>query len=456
MIKQTIGLDWLTITMSPRLKYKYDKYGPNGEVIHLQTTRVKDEFYGVQWTKRAESYISEISHLLNLNFSEPKAKTNSLAKLGYTQTRVSGNILIGYHDFYEYMGICLQFSGEGLRQYRLSNSRECVEAWVMRSLDELSDTWEYSCGATRIDIAIDTYNGETTLRDIIDLYHKPQDQRHERYLYTAMENRNGDEIRVRHRSGTQIIDNDMGGTSFYIGSIQSNCRLNVYDKTAEQIAAGKKDVPEKWVRYEGRFKSEYSRQLFNEIKYYTDYTQYGKYLYRVMDSKWEFRLSDDPNDLHPISKDWKERSKGTLGILKADDRRVSTMQTSYDHITARSGLFSYLRKAELLYGEEVIPALITSLLSDYEDYKTTPEVNNFVVSNKEYRQTHGEAFETGRLYNDARLPERVESQMKLQGMTIPEFIGSDDNDNPESHADVTSSADGSGFLNPKGLTEADE
>ena len=41
-------------------------------------------------------------------------------------------------------------------------------------------------------------------------------------------------------------------------------------------------------------------------------------------------------------------------------------------------------------------------------------------------------------------------------MDIPEIIGSDDNDNPESHADVTPSADGSGFLNPKGLTEADE
>lgn len=456
MSTQTIGLDWLTITMSPRLKYEGDIYGPHGEIIHNQTVRFKDEYYNVNWSDTAELYISAISNLLNVKFSTPDKNQTSLAKLGYTQTRCAGSILIGYHERYEYMGICLQFTGEGLRQYRLSSSRDCAESWLMRSLDKLSDKWEYSCSATRIDIAIDSYDSGTTLQDIIGLYHKPQNQRNERYLYTAMENRSGDEIRVRHRSGTQIIDNNMGGTSFYIGSMQSNVRLNVYDKTAEQIAAGKKDVPENWVRYEGRFKSEYARQLFNELKNYTDYAQYGKYLYRVMDSKWEFRLSEDPNDLHPISKDWKERSKGVLGILKADDRRVSTMQTSYDHITTRSGLFSYLRKAELLYGEDVIPVLIDSLLSDYYNYDATPDVTNFVESNKECHQTYDGAVETGRLYNDARLPKHVERRMKLKGMAIPEFIGSDDNDNPESLADVTPSADGSGFLNPKGLTEADE
>lgn len=455
MSTQTISLDWLTITMSPRLKYQDDEYDKDGNVIHHQKKYYLDELYNNDWTARADAYLTAISDLLDLKFN--KDTHNSLAPLGYTQTFSSGSIFIGYHELYEYMGICLQFSGDGLRQYRTANKdKDCVEAWIMRSLDKLSDIWEYSCGATRIDIAIDEYNGDTDVQDIVDLYHKPRELRGERNLYTAMETKCSDEIRVPHRSGTQVIANDEGGISFYVGSLKSKCRLNIYDKTAEQKASGKTEVHEKWVRYEGRFRSEYARQIYNNIKNYEDYAQYGKYLYRVMDSKWEFRLSEDPNDLHPISKSWKEHSKGVQGILKADDRRVSTMQTSYDHIAERSGLFSYLRKAELLYGEEVIPALITSLLSDYEEYKTTSEVNNFVESNKEYRQTHGEAFETGRLYNDARLPKRVERQMKLQGMAIPEFIGSDDNDNPESLADVTPSADGSGFLNPKGLTEADE
>lgn len=454
MSTQTIGLDWLTITMSPKLKYQDDEYGKNGEVIHHQTKYYLDELYNNDWSKKAKLQISQISELLGLKFNEDEK--NTLAKLGYKQTLSAGDIFIGYHELFEYMGICLQFSGEGLRQYRLSKPQDCAESWIMRSLDKLSSTWEYSCGATRIDIAIDEYNGETTVQELVDRYHKPAALRAERYLYTTMEGQNGDEVRTRHRSGTQIIDNADGGISLYIGSMQSACRMNIYDKTAEQKAAGKKYVHDRWVRYEGRFRSDYAKQLFNNIKNYTDYGQLGKYLYKVIDSKWEFRLSEDPDDLHTISKSWKEHSKGVQGILKSEDSRISTMQTAYEHITSRSGLFSYLRKAELLYGEEIIPILMGELLAEYDAYKTTPDVKKFVESNKEYRQTHGEAFETGRLYNNARLPKQVERQMKWAGMTIPEIIGSDDNDNPESLADVTPSADGSGFLNPEGLTEADE
>lgn len=465
MSTQTISLDWLTITMSPRLKYEGDKYGINGEVIHCQKERYMDELYNVDWTTTAEKYIKQISLLLNLEFTQDKH--NSLAKLGYTQTLQSGKILLGYHERYEYMGICIQLTGDGLRQYRMSSPYDCPEPWLMRALDNLSDSWEYSCGATRIDIAIDTYNGDTTIRELIDLYHKPNAERQNRYLYTAMEKEDHREIRVRHRSGTQIIDNAEGGTSLYIGSMQSNCRLNIYDKTAERKKACERkkayertaadyEIPENWVRYEGRFRGEYARQLFNTLKTFSDYAQYGKYLYRVIDSKWEFRLSEDPDDLHPISKDWKERSKGVLGILKADDRRVSTMQTSYDHITNRSGLFSYLRKAELLYGEDIVPIIMEDLLFEYMQYKTTPDVNNFVDSNKEYYQRDGKRIESGRLYNDAKLPSSIIRRTMFHGMDIPEIIGSENNDNPGSLADVTPSADGSGFLNPKGLTEADE
>ena len=458
MTKQTISLDWLTITMSPRLKYKGDEYGKDGEVIHYQKKYYMDKLYNVDWTTTAEAYIEQISILLNLKFNQDIY--NSLAKLGYNQTLKSGDILIGYHDHYEYMGICLQLSGDGLRQYRSSSSYDCAESWLMSALDNLSDSWGYSCGATRIDIAIDTYDGDTTVRELIDLYHKPKDERQNRYLYTAMETDDHREIRVRHRSGTQMIENDEGGTSLYVGSIRSDCRLNIYDKTAERKKAAElkkttEDIPENWVRYEGRFKSEYARQLFNTLKEFTDYAQYGKYLYRVMDSKWEFRLSEDPKDLHPISKDWKDRSKGVLGILKSDDSRVSTMQTSYDHITDRSGLFSYLRKAELLYGKDIVPIILEDLLFEYSRYKTTPDVNNFVDSNKEYYQIQGELIESGRLYHNAKLPDSVIERATFYNMDIPEIIGSRNNDNPESLDDVTPSSDGSGFLNPKGLTEAD-
>ena len=101
-----------------------------------------------------------------------------------------------------------------------------------------------------------------------------------------------------------------------------------------------------------------------------------KYYYAVMVSNYGFKQPDGSD--HPLVTEWRERSKGTLGVLQSEDRRKSSFATSYEHIAERSGLFSLMKKAELLHGVEAVDALVKALLLDYEKYKATDDVNKFV------------------------------------------------------------------------------
>mgnify|MGYP000388498988 FL=1 len=180
--------------------------------------------------------------------------------------------------------------------------------------------------------------------------------------------------------GKQIIQTTAGGESLYVGSISSSKRLNIYNKVAERVNAGEQLEETNWVRFEGRFKKEYALQIGNNLMATSDADAFAglKYYYAVMVANYGFKQPDGSD--HPVVADWRKRSKGTLGVLQSEDRRKSSIATSYEHIAERSGLFSLMKKAELLHGVEAVDALVKALMADYEKYKATDEVHKFVYA----------------------------------------------------------------------------
>lgn len=380
MRRTEIGADWLTVTTNPE------------EVYQKGVTRYIDAFYQVDWSERAESLLDEIADKLQLGqkYIAVGGDSNSeirtipkLSKKGYKAERQYKNIVMGYHPLYEYMGVCIELSGDALRDYRklmAPKGVELVEAYILRSVANIAESFQsaqhgikFSSKCTRIDIAIDEFDGQYTVTDFINNYY------HMNGVITSEQvDKNGNVYDKPMNVGKQIIQTTSGGESLYVGSISSSKRLNIYNKVAERENAGEQLEETNWVRFEGRFKKEYALQIGNNLMATTDADAFNglKYYYAVMVANYGFKQPDGSD--HPLVTEWRERSKGTLGVLQSEDRRKSSFATSYEHIAERSGLFSLMKKAELLHGGEAVDALLKALMADYEKYKATDDINKFV------------------------------------------------------------------------------
>lgn len=370
-------MDWLTVTANPTQIYQEN-----------DQNRYIDAFYKVDWSERAEillDKIAEVLHFGNTYISIRDRKSDikvfpKLSKKGYTVERQYKTITIGYHPILEYMGICLEFTGEALKDYRKmikGYDIEMAESFILRSVAEVADSFEsaqpgimFSSKCTRIDIAIDEFNGEYSVEDFIDEYYR------KRGRIDSEQVNNGEVIMKAMKVSRQIIQTTNGDSSLYIGSINSAKRFNIYNKVAERKSAGENVDETNWVRFEGRFKKEYALQIANQLMLYADEFRSLKYCYAVIVSNFCFKLPDGQK--HELVAEWKQRSKGVLGVLHSEDRRKSTFETSYVHLTERAGLFSLMKKAELLYGYDAVTSLLTSLMNDYKNYKVTDDVNKFV------------------------------------------------------------------------------
>lgn len=382
MERTEIGADWLTVTANP------------AEVYQKGTARYIDAFYQVDWSDRAESLLDKIADKLQLgkNYiavggdnNESEIRTlPKLAKKGYKVERHYKSIVMGYHPLFEYMGVCIELSGDALRDYRklmAPKGVELVEAYILRSVANIAEPFQsaqhginFSSKCTRIDIAIDVFDGKYSVTDFIAEYY------HANGVITSeqVSNKTGEVFEKPMNVGKQIIQETTGGESLYIGSLASSKRLNIYNKVAERVKAGKQTEETNWVRFEGRFKKEYALQIGNNVMATSDVDAFEglKYYYAVMVANYGFKRPDGSD--HPVVTDWRKRSKGTLGVLQSKDRRQSSFVSSYEYIAERSGLFSLMKKAELLHGVEAVDALVKALLLDYEKYKATDDINKFV------------------------------------------------------------------------------
>lgn len=141
---------------------------------------------------------------------------------GYTKQKICGNIRLLYDGAAD-MGIHLQMSGQGCREYETYYADQDGHCW-----DRLF-VWLIEFGATfsRFDIAIDEirYNGERPYWTVAQVIEKAASK----------------ELRTRFKRGKRMEDiwfykEKEGGKTFYFGSDQSLIQFVVYEKDREREA----------------------------------------------------------------------------------------------------------------------------------------------------------------------------------------------------------------------------
>lgn len=365
-----LSIDWLNITMSPRNKYKL---GADGEPILSRKGKklIADEFYDVDWTDKADAIINRICATLGLGAEVPARKNaqgdavNPLSKLGYNVCKQYGDILIGYHKQYEYMGVIVQLSGDACRSYRRMFADCVAELFLLSGLNAIADDNDYMCAPTRVDIALDEYNGDWSVPQYVDAYYlQPQAQKRKAYIYTYRAYTEGKPSYGLANAKTSAIMGD--GATLYVGSISSACRLRIYDKLAERKnvdAVVPADV-ERWTRYELVVRKEYARAMGDDLADLdvTDIDGYLRYLASVLANKYVLCLDEDGLRKHYIMQYLDGVASGTKTVLRSDDRRASTLVTSYGHIIGGSGLVALAQKMVAIHSDKDAGKLVDALL----------------------------------------------------------------------------------------------
>lgn len=365
-----LSIDWLNITMSPRNKYKL---GADGEPILSRKGKklIADEFYDVDWTDKADAIINRICATLGLGAEVPARKNaqgdavNPLSKLGYNVCKQYGDILIGYHNRYEYMGIIVQLSGDACRSYRRGFDDCVAELFLISGLNTIADANDYMCAPTRVDIALDEYNGAWTVPQYVDAYYlQPQAQKRKAYIYTYRAYTEGKPSYGLANAKTSAIMSE--GATLYVGSISSACRLRIYDKLAERTSA---DAPvvdnvDRWTRYELVVRKEYARAMGDALANLdvNDSDGYLRYLASVLANKYVLCLDEDGLRKHYIMQYLEGVADGTKTVLRSDDRRASTLVTSYGHIIGGSGLVGLVQKMVAIHDDKDTGKLVDALL----------------------------------------------------------------------------------------------
>lgn len=368
-----LSIDWLNVTMSPRDKYKL---GADGEPILSRKGKklIADEFYDVDWTDKADAIINRICATLGLGAEVPARKNaqgdavNPLSKLGYNVCKQYGDILIGYHNRYEYMGVIVQLSGDACRSYRGGfddTDKRVPELVLVSTLKAIADGNGYMCAPTRVDIALDEYNGAWTVPQYVDAYYlQPQAQKRKAYIYTYRAYTEGKPSYGLANAKTSAIMSD--GATLYVGSISSACRLRIYDKLAERTSA---DAPvvddvDRWTRYELVVRKEYARAMGDALADIdvADSEGYLRYLASVLANKYVLCLDADGLRKHYIMQYLDGVADGTKTVLRSDDRRASTLVTSYGHIIGGSGLVGLAQKMVSIHDDKDAGKLVDALL----------------------------------------------------------------------------------------------
>lgn len=217
-----------------------------------------------EWRREAERLIHIFVKKAGLVpvFGQPALE--SKAPQGYTMAYKFGQHMfyfsIAYHETQKSMGVVIRFSAQSLAYYCEATGQKVYE-FLQMVIDPA-----YVLRLSRVDIAVD-YIDENL--DVTDIYQSLIDKKVG--IFREMVSPKTGEIFYR-RCDMQISGFIKGDEvpTIYLGSVQSNAQLRIYDKKREQLERkGSKYVEARryksWVRFEGVYRSVFAHQLTNAL-----------------------------------------------------------------------------------------------------------------------------------------------------------------------------------------------
>lgn len=268
----------------------------------------------VDWVSCTFPYAQDVQEILNiLCLPEKDMREMPHGLHGYKQMLICGNIRVMY-DGNDNMGIHVEFSGQGCREYESYNLLTWSEL-----IKRVTDRGGHF---SRLDVAIDDYKGYFTIQSLI--------RRSKRGLCRSKFKK------ARYMETIELSDGSTGGATIYFGNPSSRIKIRMYEKNFEREQKGF-DVEEDvhiWNRVEIEAKKERAQILALLIM--EERLPLGSIICGVLKNYVNFvdKHPTDPNKARwEVSKFWKKFLGDIEPIRlteKAPDRTIQRVENWID------------------------------------------------------------------------------------------------------------------------------
>lgn len=255
----------------------------------------------IDWLQFTIPYVKDLQIAYDM-LGIPKEEFNDMPRglHGYAKQKSCGNIRILYEAGRDEMGIHVQLSGQGCREYE---SYYNEFGWMMlleRIINGISPDPELGAikgRLTRLDVAVDEirYNGDKPYWTVTQLIRKVK----------------RDECKSKFKKAKRIEDMTIAGgksngQTVYFGSVQSDIKIRVYEKDQERENAGKEvdEAISTWNRLEIELNDERAQMAAYLL---LSGKPTGSLIFGILEHYMDFldRVKDDTNKSRwPRTKFW--------------------------------------------------------------------------------------------------------------------------------------------------------
>lgn len=318
-----------------------------------------DKIPCMEWSNHLDAMLDEFVELSKIEPVLGKLSNDPDKTLppGYTSGLTVENapwyLTVAWHEDRFDMGICVKFSAWAWQEYQAEYEALLGTPMNIRVFLNMIQSPLYNVRLSRIDLTADYFNYSCPLSPSSDL--SPDT------LYSEL--KKGHFVVVNHmgkpsaRTDSAITQDGFYST-FYLGSPKTECRLRVYDKKAEQIK--KKGFrfqdaqqAKSWVRFEIAFRGKYAHDITKKIleDIHTD-DELSQLIARLISDRYQWYKAKNDEALE-ITEDLLGAAQGIkTAPLSNSKPQDNSLRSSLLHLLNGSGLFPFLLKIRLLYGND--------------------------------------------------------------------------------------------------------
>lgn len=242
---------------------------PSGNTGLLNTTKVATNAV-VDWLSVTLKNVCEITEIYELfSLSKDDFELRDYGRKFYKKSAVCDGISIYYDGSKPSMGVNIEMTGQGCRQYE--NLFDDTFSWhnVFKSIDDFGNY-----NVTRLDLAIDDYKEQLKISRLVNLL--------ENGCVLAGRTKTASYIKT-----VNLEDGSNAGTTFYLG--KKEWKLRFYEKKHERIAKGFEVTHDSWNRYEVQFMSHTAK---NMMVYLLQGVPVGVALKEFLNAKVSFKVKN--------------------------------------------------------------------------------------------------------------------------------------------------------------------
>ena len=370
-------------------------------VIQISSSlKVLDSSGVFDWESVAENVIlkfeakADLINTFGYRFKEERAPNGY--KTAYTYGQHVFYFAVAYHPLHRSMGIAVKFSGQSLDYYC-----EKTGLQIYKLLQKIVDP-DYSIRLSRIDLTCDFINEDIDptniyqdlINDNIGIFREYEGKSPDNPIYKR--------CFMQYRGYIKAEEIP----TIYLGSVQSNSELRIYDKKREQIErkGSKYDEALKcknWVRFEGVFRHKYAHQITEELlKLQTD-IELANLIACIMVQKFRFMKMN--NGIADCDTDYTQMIIDAINFnnftLKSPSSRNYDLAKSIAYIFCGSGVMNTLYKIQYIWGDDAIDDFLDFIKESLIDWEPNDDCNYWLLKNTDDYLLHYPNFDSFRKQN---------------------------------------------------------